>query len=174
MRILGPADFTRQRWANGRGETVELFRIPAPGGGFRARLSVAQVVQDGPFSRFPGIARNLTVIAGPGFRLVGPGLALDCAPLRPVAFDGGAQVSAQGTDAGPSQDFNVMTDARLPRPDVRVLDRGEVAPGGLLALFALGPAQVNGQILSPGHLAVTPEGVNLKGQVILARVWLDG
>ena len=35
------------------------------------RLSRASVVEDGDFSLFPEVERNLTVISGPGFDLVG-------------------------------------------------------------------------------------------------------
>ena len=80
MKHLTPADYRTQPWANGRGQTVELLRLERDGV-LHLRLSMATVAEDGPFSIFPGIDRNLTVISGPGFDLRGDGLALTCAPL---------------------------------------------------------------------------------------------
>ena len=85
MRHLTQAHYTRQAWKNGRGTTTELWRLERDGQ-LLVRLSRAAVVEDGPFSLFPGIERNLTVLSGPGFRLTGGGLDFRCEPLVPVAF----------------------------------------------------------------------------------------
>jgi uncharacterized protein len=82
MIHLTLADYSQQPWKNGRGETVELWRLDVSGV-LLARLSRASVVEDGPFSLFPGVERNLTVLSGPGFRLVGDGVDLRCDPLVP-------------------------------------------------------------------------------------------
>ena len=71
MRHLTPSDYVAMPWANGRGQTVEMLREVGPDGGLLLRLSMASVVEDGPFSIFPGVERNLTVISGPGFDLLG-------------------------------------------------------------------------------------------------------
>jgi len=110
MRHLTSADYRVMPWANGRGTTTELIRVERDGT-LDWRLSMAQVVEDGPFSRLPGIARNLTVIAGPGFDLVGPGLRLPARPKEPVAFSGDLDIRAEGVTA-PSVDFNVMVAGR--------------------------------------------------------------
>lgn len=170
MTHLTTADYRVQPWANGRGQTVELWRVEGDGG-LRARLSMARVAEDGPFSRFAGIARNLTVIAGPGFRLRGEGLMLDCLPFVPVAFSGEVPVTAEGTDAGPSDDFNVMTADTLPRPEVQVLHHAATLPaGGTLALFALEVAQVNGAPLRPHDLVLTTGAAEVDGLVLVARI----
>jgi environmental stress-induced protein Ves len=136
LRHLTQADYRAMPWANGRGVTTELAREDRSGT-LSWRLSLAAVVEDGPFSVLPGVLRNLTVISGPGFDLVGGGLVLNAAPLCPVAFDGGLAVSAVGV-AAPSEDFNVMVEAGRGPPDVRLLDPGDavVDEGCLLALFA--------------------------------------
>ena len=173
MIHLTPADWRWQPWANGRGRTAELWRLDR-GGAQVARLSLARVDQDGPFSVLPGIARNLTVLTGPGFRLTGPGGALDCRPLTPVAFDGGLSWNASGTRAGPSEDFNVMTAAHLPRPQVHVAQDADLPAGGTLALLALGGAMVNGIALADRDLILTEGPARLRGRALVMRLWLGG
>ncbi len=135
MRHLTAAHYTAMPWANGRGTTTELIRV-ARDGALDWRLSIAQVVEDGPFSVLPGIARNLTVIEGPGFDLVGPDMRLRAALLEPVGFSGYHQIAAEGV-TGPSVDFNVMTAGRPAR--VAVV-RGEAVldpSGDVLCVLAL-------------------------------------
>lgn len=154
IRHLTPADYHRQPWANGRGETLELARADGPGG-MLWRLSVATVAEAGPFSLLPGIERVLTVITGPGFGLEGQGIALEAAPLVPVAFPGDVPVAAVRV-AGPSEDFNVMVARHLPRPEVAVI-RGvaRIGAGGVLAILAIGSARVEGRSLAPRDLLLT-------------------
>lgn len=174
MRRLTPADYRVQPWKNGLGSTVEMFRAERDGV-LLARLSRATVTEDGPFSLFPGLNRNLTVLTGPGFRLVGSGFDLDCAPLTPVAFPGGVAIAATATGGTASEDFNVMTADHLPAPQVQIAREGSVLPaGGLLALYApLGPAMVNGSPLEEDHLLLTtgPARVHGRHPVIAARLF---
>jgi len=95
MRHLTPADYTTMPWANGKGRTIEMLRVEAEGR-LKWRLSRASVVENGDFSLFPGIERNLTVLTGPGFDLVGKGLHLAARPLAPVEFPGDLPVRAEG------------------------------------------------------------------------------
>ena len=160
MRHLTPADYRQMPWANGRGVTVELLRAEDAAGALLWRLSMARVVEDGPFSVLPGIERNLTVLSGPGFELEGEGLRLLCRPLEPVAFAGDVALRAVGTGRGPSEDFNVMTARSLPRPEVAVLRQGRDLPsGGMLALFALGRAKAAGRVLARHDLVVTRDAM---------------
>lgn len=162
MRHLTPSDYTRQPWKNGKGVTVELCRAERDGA-ILYRLSMATVAEDGPFSLFPSIERNLTVISGPGFRLTGDGIALTCLPMVPVAFPGDVAVAASGTAAGVSEDFNVMTARTLPRPEVAVLrDAALVKGAGLLALFALAPLRLGDHPLARHDLLI---GAGLSGAV---------
>ena len=163
MRHLSAADYRTMPWANGRGTTVELLREDGPEG-LQFRLSMASVIEDGPFSIFPGIERNLTVISGPGFRLEGAGKSLPCTPLVPVAFAGDLPVQAIGTGNRPSNDFNVMTARTLPIPDVTC----EAAPaslpaGGTLYLFALAPVVINGVPVDRHDLVVTEGSARIDG-----------
>lgn len=107
---LTAADFRTMPWANGLGSTVELYRREDEVGRLLIRLSVADVVADGPFSSLPSIDRVLTLIQGDGFDLDFAGAAPP-APARlfqPVAFSGDWQTSAINLK-GPSRDFNLMT-----------------------------------------------------------------
>lgn len=172
MRHLTSADYTRQPWKNGRGTTVEMLHLRDPAGATLLRLSRASVVEDGAFSLFPGIERNLTVLTGPGFRLTGPGLDLRCDPLVPVAFPGDVEVTASETNGQPSDDFNVMTARHLPRSQVVVVRNDRLAGEGKLALYALGPCRVNGEALAQQDL-ILPEGtVHVTGdQPVIAVRW---
>lgn len=171
MQHLTPADYTRQPWKNGRGTTTELWRLERDGK-LLVRLSQAAVFEDGPFSIFPGIERNLTVLTGPGFRLTGGGLDLRCTPLVPVAFPGDVALSATDTNGQPSDDFNVMTARELPLPEVALARNDTLAAGGMLALFALGPCTANGLDLGRHDLILTEGAVVLTGDghVIAVRI----
>ena len=128
LRLLGAADFRRLPWQNGRGTTLELVRRDDAAGALSWRLSVADVVEPGPFSPLPGIDRVITLIDGAGFDLdfgtARPPAALR--PFEPLAFSGDWPTAAT-TVHGPSRDFNVMT-ARG-----RITAEVEMARGGLWA-----------------------------------------
>ena len=171
MIHLTPSDYRSQPWKNGRGTTTELWRLEKDGQ-LLVRLSRASVIEDGPFSLFPGIERNLTVLTGRGFRLTGPGLDLRCDPLVPVAFPGDVEVMASETGGLPSDDFNVMTARHLPKPQVTVVQGESLGSGGTLAIYALGPCDVNGQSLSCNDLILTdgPARITGGGPVITVRM----
>ena len=175
MIHLTPADYTRQPWKNGRGTTTELLHLVDPStGGTLLRLSRASVVEDGPFSLFPGIERTLTVLTGPGFRLTGPGINLRCDPLVPVAFPGDVEIRAVETNNQPSDDFNVMTARQLPRPEVAVVQSQTLPDGGRLALYALGLCIVNGEATAAGDLLLMTEPAHLSGDGLVIAVQYFG
>jgi uncharacterized protein len=164
MIHLRPADYRIQTWKNGRGTTTELVHLVDPvTGATLFRLSRASVIEDGPFSLFPGIERNLTVLTGAGFRLVGANIDLRCDPLKPVDFPGDVEIRAVDTNNQPSDDFNVMTARHLPRPDVSVVQNQTLPAGGRLALYALGACMVNGEPVATGDLLLMTEPAHLAG-----------
>ncbi|MFN3992715.1 MAG: HutD family protein [Tabrizicola flagellatus] len=173
MIHLTAADYTRQPWKNGRGSTTELWRLERHGQ-LLVRLSRAAVVEDGPFSLFPGIERNLTVLSGPGFRLTGPGIDLRCEPLVPVAFPGDVPVEASETQGMQSDDFNVMTARSLPKPQVTPAQNDSLPAGGTLALYALGPCLVNGRAVQRDDLILTEGAARLQGDWPVLAVRLHG
>ncbi len=170
IRHLTPADYKTMPWANGKGTTVEMLKVEE-GGQLLWRLSRASVVENGDFSRFPGIERNLTVITGPGFDLLGADLHLNARPLVPVAFAGDTPIRAAAVTAA-SDDFNVMTARHLPRPEVAVITGAAQLRGGdMLAIFALTHATMNGTAIGPYDMILTDEPASLSGQMITVRLY---
>lgn len=171
MIQLGPADYIEQPWKNGKGITVQMWQLVRDGRQL-VRISRAVVTEDGPFSIFPGIERNLTVLSGPGFRLTGKDLDLRCDPLVPVAFPGDLHVAASETGNRPSEDFNLMTDRNLPQPEVSTACEATLPQGGLLALYAMAPANVNGRSLSGGDMLLTETAAAFRSAqpMIIARI----
>jgi uncharacterized protein len=163
IRHLTPAEYTAMPWANGRGTTVEMLRETGPDGGLLLRLSMASVVENGPFSIFPGIERNLTVISGPGFDLVGE-TRITAAPFMPVAFPGDVPIAATAVITA-CEDFNVMTARAQPLPEVRVQTDSDVVPprAGRLAVFALNEGSVSGRAAGKHDLIITDEKARLEG-----------
>jgi environmental stress-induced protein Ves len=133
VTLIRGADLVAAPWKNGGGVTREVAagfaRGPAPASSqpagldtFVWRVSVADVAQAGPFSRFEGIDRTLVLLSGAGMvldetnapqeALLGGGVyvvkshvlthALDIA-----RFDGEARIDARLVD-GPTRDFNLM------------------------------------------------------------------
>ena len=68
MRHLTPADYRRMPWRNGGGVTTEIAIAPDGAGlvgeRFLYRVSIADVMSDGPFSRFEGYDRHIMLPAG--------------------------------------------------------------------------------------------------------------
>jgi environmental stress-induced protein Ves len=164
IRHLTDADFRPMRWANGRGTTVEMARADRDGA-LLWRFSRAAVVEDGDFSRFPGVDRSLTVLTGPGFDLQGP-TRLHARPLQPVAFPGDVPMRATAVTA-PCEDFNVMV-RRGTDLLVQVLSRGTVTG----ALFALGSVQAGRLTLARYDLLLTDQPQDFTGQAIAVTLTL--
>lgn len=162
-----------QPWKNGGGLTREIAVMP-PGAGmadFTWRVSVAEIAQDGPFSAFPGVDRQILLLQGAGVRLQSPETDepgshpvdhLLNEPLVPFAFAGEAVISGTLL-GGPSQDLNVMTRRGVVRAEV-VIARSSVSVGpcdGLVLLAVQGCWRVDAPpplSLHPGEGLVLPEG----------------
>lgn len=102
-------DFIEMPWKNGAGVTTELFRLPDPQdpSQFLLRISRAKVEQDGPFSVFPGVNRELLILQGDGCRLAFTDRAEVLVPGRVLTFHGEDPIHCQLIN-GPIVDFNVM------------------------------------------------------------------
>jgi len=111
--IIKPSQFTSMPWRNGLGSTTELIRRDLPGGDdFAWRLSMASVVESGPFSNFSGYDRTLVLLKGTGMTLSYDDSDSDLnildQPLQMAQFEGGCPTRARLHD-GPIEDFNIMT-----------------------------------------------------------------
>jgi uncharacterized protein len=94
-------------WRNGGGTTRELIAWP-DSAAWQWRASVAEVVQDGPFSSFAGVKRWFAVLQGDGVCLTVDGhLHMLTKSDQPLAFDGAAQTTCELL-GGATQDFNLM------------------------------------------------------------------
>ncbi len=145
MKLLTPADYTQMPWKNGKGITHEIA-AQRDGDDFLWRLSLAEVTEDGPFSRFPGKDRVLTVIEGEGLELEMESGVLTATLGDPVVFSGEVDLFSRCID-GPVRDFNVIF-----APDqiaARVERLGADFPQGadLVAVFCIA-----GQMTWPGGL----------------------
>lgn len=154
FQVMRRGEATATRWKNGGGVTHELATWPPGAGmdGFDARLSMAEVAADGPFSTFPGIDRTLGVIeGGPMVLSFGAGspdvtLAADGPPLP---FPGEAPVHARLT-GGPVLDLNIMTRRGAMAHRMVALSAGGTLPAGTVAAVARGTATVCGTTLRTG------------------------
>ena len=108
IELLPAATHRRERWKNGGGWTREILRSP-PDGDWRWRVSVAEVGSDGPFSAFPGVEREIVLLAGQGMDLqFDDGETVRLAPPHGrLRFSGDRPLSARLVE-GPTIDFNLM------------------------------------------------------------------
>jgi len=127
ITIIPANEYRRERWKNGQGWTREIFRSSVDGDNWSWRLSIAEVEKDGPFSVFPGVDRELVLLAGEGMRLVfDDDQRIDLLPPHDRArFAGERAIRAELID-GVTQDFNLMW--RRDHVDASVLHRPLVGP----------------------------------------------
>jgi uncharacterized protein len=107
-QVVNLAEAAPTPWKNGGGTTRELIAWP-DAEHWVWRMSVAEVAQSGPFSRYDGVQRWFAVLGGAGVALTHNGmrhvLTVDSAPF---CFDGGLPTACDLID-GATQDFNLMT-----------------------------------------------------------------
>ncbi|MGH8171600.1 MAG: HutD/Ves family protein [Rhodanobacteraceae bacterium] len=120
LTLLRPSDYQRVRWKNDGGWTTEIAREPADANtAFDWRISIADIESDGPFSNFPGVDRDLILLAGNGIELD----IDDAPPLRLVErfarvhFAGESNIGCRLL-AGATRDFNVMVRRDAVRAEV--------------------------------------------------------
>lgn len=101
------ADCPSQPWKNGGGVTRELLTYPSKED-WQLRISVADITQNGAFSRFDGVSRAFAVIEGAGVRLQFlDHLCTVTQDSEPLMFDGGDAPNCMLID-GATRDLNVM------------------------------------------------------------------
>jgi uncharacterized protein len=156
VTVLRAADRHPQPWKNGGGETREVAVAP-PGAGmddFQWRVSIADVVTAGPFSRFDGIDRTLAVLRGELALQIGNDRAVRLtAASAPLPFPADIPVHGQPID-GSVRDLNVMVRRGRWAAEVRRL---VLHAGGRLLLGRC----TTSLIVTPGPLAVRLSGDEL-------------
>lgn len=124
------------------------------------RISLADVDADGPFSRFGGLTRILTVIAGEGIDLVSPESVIAARWGSPVRFSGEIPVIGRLKN-GPIRDLNLIFDTTRVNMDVLLLSGPTtIATGpGLTGCFVLaGAVRIDGLPLSDGEFGLGQAG----------------
>jgi environmental stress-induced protein Ves len=109
-RIIDPLLLGGSPWANGGGVTYEVLKAP-PGAGytdFDWRLSIAEIVQDGPFSSLPGVDRTFVMGSGGLLRMAIDGERRDLGLGALAVFPGEAAVRVEVLE-GPTRNLNLMT-----------------------------------------------------------------
>jgi len=131
--VVNAEDVQPQRWKNGGGWTRELLAWPHPAD-WILRVSVADIVADGPFSSFPGVDRWFGVLFGEGVRLYEYEVRMGDELLH---FDG-----ALGPDCtllnGRTRDFNLMHRRGAGTVSVQDASQPCVLSGDLVMLFTTG------------------------------------
>ncbi|WCM21111.1 HutD family protein [Paraburkholderia bryophila] len=141
VTLIRGADLVAAPWKNGGGVTREVAAVPEQAGldSFVWRVSIADVAQAGPFSRFAGIDRTLVLLSGAGMMLdeiaepengladeavkaASSGVAKTHAltqPLDIARFAGETAIDARLVD-GATRDFNLMVRRGAARGEVEV------------------------------------------------------
>jgi len=149
-------------WRNGAGLTRDLLHWP-DAADWRARISVADIDVDSPFSAFAGIERWFAVVEGSGVRLRLPGGVCSVVAEGPALHFRGEDAPACELIDGPTRDLNLMCRRGQGSVDMRRAEVGVAFETGarLRALFS---ADALTLFTDAGETAVTP----------FTLVWAEG
>lgn len=170
MRVIRFAECQPAPWKNGAGSTRELWRKD-DAEGVLARISVAEIIGDQPFSSFPGIDRVILQLDGPAMVLRVDGQ--DQPIEQPFAFPGEARVTCRLSAPGTAHDLNLMTRRGACTGQMTLLSLAQgaqvdLAKGGIMTgLLALSPCPLQGTepvTLAPWDLLLTFEPLTLLAQ----------
>jgi uncharacterized protein len=161
MRIIRFTDLQQSPWKNGGGITREIAILHAADT-LIWRLSIADVGVDGPFSRFEGMNRILTVVEGHGMALISPHATLHADYAVPVSFDGALDIQSRLND-GPLRDVNLIYNPSLCSGHVQAIPASstqaiEAKPGRTTALYCVAGSVQLGEteVLHKGDTALIP------------------
>lgn len=116
-------------WKNGLGTTTEVAIHPAgsslAAGDFEWRVSVSEVLSDGPFSTFAGCDRLLAVWKGSGLALKSGGEHFELAPMKPFRFPGDVATQAH-LRGGPILDLGVICRRGKAEATMRIVTHAEL------------------------------------------------
>jgi uncharacterized protein len=122
VRLVRAAECPRVPWRNGAGWTRVIAQDPrdADFDGFAWRVSLAQILADGPFSAFTGVERHLVLCEGDTMALTVDGVEHELHPTEVLPFAGESAVSCALPDGGPALALNVMVRRRVQVASVRI------------------------------------------------------
>lgn len=109
VRHLTREDYQTKPWKNGKGQTQDILLIPdgADHSNFDLRFALSPIVEEAPFSSFPGADRVINVIEGDTLKLAFDGQTIRLDKYDSHRFDTG--LSPVGTPlGGPIRVVNVM------------------------------------------------------------------
>lgn len=110
---IEPTSWVSASWGAGQGITHEIKRWRDSGGGYIARVSVADIIAPGPFTALPGYHRWLTVLDdGGGFELTIGQRNWRGVFGESVTFDAALPVHA--TISGPARVWNLIVREHVP------------------------------------------------------------
>jgi hypothetical protein len=161
MRHLRLSDYRIMPWRNGGGSTTELAIFPErsdlSGDPFLWRVSIAEIIADGPFSRFPGYQRHIMVIEGDGMVLdAEDDGVIDLTKIfHPESFSGDWNVEGKLV-GGPVRDFNFIVARSFAHSALRVeclSGRTIFQPNGDTRIIHV----LDGEITANGHVVAVGE-----------------
>ncbi|MBY0515456.1 MAG: HutD family protein [Bacteriovoracaceae bacterium] len=160
MRIINHSEYLLQRWKNGRGSTREILRSPQEGD-LDWRLSMADIVEDGPFSNFPGMERTLILLSGEPIQIQhndGPVQKLSL--LTPYQFSGDAKTYAFIQSQGLDLNFMIRRELGSCHMNVQQLSKGESKRFNGIIFIVKGELKVN------NHRARTYDTVDFQTETL--------
>jgi len=146
-----------EAWRNGGGTTRTIAT-----GGEAWRVSLASIERNGPYSRFPGIARASLILSGAGITLMSGEAVVQLRPFAAETYDGDVAWDA-ALVGGPCVALNVMTAKDRYSAHVGVVDAPVVVRPGCMAIaVALGAGytvaeddETPGRDVGPGRVLVS-------------------
>lgn len=135
------------RWRNGGGDTREIVSFPPGEAEFGWRASIATIAVDGPFSRFPGVDRVITLLDGDSVLLRSAQGEQRLQRHQPWAFPGEWAIEAQID--GRCLDFNIMTRRARWQADVAVVQQRVSGMQGVAWVLTGSWHTAQGEALAP-------------------------
>lgn len=126
-QVMRFSELTPVPWRNGGGVTREVVRRPDPQrpGFFLWRVSVADIVDDAPFSAFPGVRRLTVLVDDAIVDLIVEGASTRLTRFVPFGYPGEASTAVH-PGSTPVRLLNVMTGHTPAAADVQVVRGGSI------------------------------------------------
>lgn len=172
--LVRAGDVAPVRWRNGGGLTRELLAWPRADD-WILRVSVADIVADGPFSSYPGVDRWFAVLEGEGVELSGTDGSVRLRPGDAIHRFRGEAAPACRLLGGATRDVNVMVRRDAATAKVAALPSAGEPASDWSGCFAASPMRVRhagesawrglpalalAWVTAPGRVEVEPRGAH--------------